>query len=181
MHFPKSSAILAALASAAILSACGSSGSSGVSAAAYVKAVCNAVGPFEKDITSRSQSLNSSLTSAAQGKKLFTDFLTASVNDADQLLTKIKAAGTPNVSNGNKISAAFITVFTRLRNGLAQAQSQAANLPTSSLDAFRTAAQTLAASVQSSMSNIGAGFSGLKSPELEAAAKKEPACQSIGA
>ena len=43
---------------------------SGVSAADYVKAICTAVGPFEKDVAARSNKLNTAkLTSAAQGKK----------------------------------------------------------------------------------------------------------------
>ena len=53
---------LAVLAIAALVSACGGSSggssgssSSGVSAADYVKAICTAVGPFEKDVAARSQ------------------------------------------------------------------------------------------------------------------------------
>ena len=78
MHRRTLRTALAALATAAMISACGgssgssASSSSGVSAAAYVKAICTAVGPFEKDVAARSNKLNTAkLTSAAQARRPF--------------------------------------------------------------------------------------------------------------
>jgi hypothetical protein len=164
------------------LAACGGSSSSGPSPATYVKSICNAIGPFEKTVQQRSQALNlSNIKSAADGKKALQDFLNKVAADTDQAVSKLKAAGVPNVDNGKKVSAAIVGAFTQLKGALQKAATQAGSLPTTSPQAFQTAAQALGSAVQSSMSGIGGSLSNLKSPDLESAAKKEPACQSLGA
>jgi hypothetical protein len=177
--------VFGVLALTAGLAACGSSSSSsGVTAGAYVKSICGAVGPWEKDVQTKSAAVSNLAagTTAAQGKKALQDFLSAVVADTDTAITKLKAAGTPNVSNGKKIEGAVVDAFTKLKVALAAAETQAGALPTSSPDAFKTAAQTLSTTISTSMSGIGASLTPtLKSAELEAAAKKEPACTSIGA
>jgi hypothetical protein len=175
-------ACLATVAVAASLAACGGSGSSGVSPSAYVKSICNAIGPFEKDVATRSSALNlSNITSAAQGKQALQAFLAAIVTDTEQAVNKLKAAGTPNVNNGKKISAAIVSAFTEVKTTLTQAKTQAGNLPTTDPTAFKNAAQSLGNGIRTSMANIGASLTNLKSAELEAAAKKEPACNTLGA
>jgi hypothetical protein len=174
-------ACLAAVAIAASLAACGGGGSSGVSAGDYVKSICNAIGPFEKDVASRSSALNlSNITSATQGKKALQDFLAAIVADTQKAVDKLKSAGTPSVNNGKKISGAIVSAFSQVKGALTQAKSQAASLPTTDPTAFKNAAQTLGTGIRTSMGNIGASLTNLKSPELETAAKKEPACSSLG-
>lgn len=179
----KASATISLLAVSATLTACGgSSSSSGTSPQAYVKAICNAVGPFEKDVQTRSSSLDlSSIKSAQQGKTALQGFLTAVASDTDQAVTKLKAAGTPSINNGKQIQAAIVSAFSQLKTALQQAATSAGSLPTSSPTAFKIAAQALGKSVQTSMSSIGGSLSGLKSAALESAAKKEAACQSLGA
>ena len=178
----KASATISLLAVSATLTACGGSSSSGTSPQAYVKAICNAVGPFERDVQARSAALNlSSIKSAEQGKTALQGFLTAVASDTDQAVTKLKSAGTPTVTNGKQIQTAIVSAFSQLRSTLEQAASSAGGLPTSSPAAFKLAAQALGKSVQTSMSSIGGSLGGLKNAELENAAKKEPACQSLGA
>ncbi len=175
----KTSTIAGVLAASIALGACGDS--STVSPAAYSKSICQAVGPFEKSVQTRSSALNlSSIKSPAQGKQALQGFLNGVVADTEQAITKLKSAGTPNVSNGKKISTAIVGAFTQLHGALGQAVSSANALPTSSAQAFKSAAVTLGTNVRNSMSNIGSSLSGLKSPELESAAKKEPACQNLG-
>jgi hypothetical protein len=171
-----------AIAIAAGLAACGGSSSSGTTPAAYVKSICQAIGPFQKTVQQRSTALNlSNIKSPADGKKALQDFLNQVAADADKAVTQLKAAGTPSVDNGKKVSAAIVGAFTQLKAALQKAATQAGNLPTTSATAFQSAARSLGSTVQSSMSGIGGSLSNLKSPELEAAAKKEPACTSLGA
>jgi hypothetical protein len=178
---------LAVLAAAALVSACGSSGSSGsggsssgTSAAQYVKAICTAVGPFEKDVAARSNALNSAkLTSAAQGKKAVQDFLTAVSSDTDQALTKLQGAGTPNVANGKAISTTIVAAFKQLKNAIGTALTQAKALSTTSPQAFQTGAKALGATVQGSLGGISTSLGKLKSADLEKAAAKEPACKAL--
>lgn len=147
-----------------------------------MKSICQAIGPFEKDVQARSSALNlSAIKNASQGKQALRTFLGAVVSDTDTAVSKLKAAGTPKVSNGKQISGAVVNAFAQLKRALASAANQANSLPTSSPAAFKSAANALGTSVRSSMTNIGSGLSGLKSPALENAAKKEPACQSLGA
>jgi hypothetical protein len=188
MHRRPLRTALAVLAVAALISACGGGGSSGssgssssgVSAADYVKAICTAVGPFEKDVAARSNALNSAkLTSAAQGKKAVQDFLAAVSTDTDQALTKLQAAGTPNVSNGKAISTTIVAAFKQLQTAIGTALTQAKNLSTSSPQAFQKGATALGGTVQSSLSGISTSLGKLKSADLEKAASKEPACTSL--
>jgi hypothetical protein len=182
MHPSKPSSVLAASAIVAVLAGCGSSGSSGVAPAAYVKSVCNAVAPFEKDVVSRSSALDqSTLSNATAGKKALQAFLNAVAADTGHALDQLKAAGTPNVKNGKAISNAIVSAFTQLKATMNRAVTQSNSLPTDSPTAFKTAANQLGANVRNSMSSIGASLtsSALKSPELEKAAAKEPACKSL--
>ena len=80
-----------------------------------------------------------------------------------------------------QIQTAIVGAFTKLKGALSQAATQAGSLPTTNSTAFKTAAQSLGTTVQASMSSIGSSLSNLKSAELENAAKKEPACQNVGA
>src|SRR5205085_7723652 len=129
----RKSIVLAAVAAlAAVPAGCGgSSGSSRVSAQAYVTSVCSAVGPFEKDLLSRSNALNvSSLNNPAQGKRALQGFMSAVVADTDHAISQLKAAGSPNVHNGATISAAIVRAFNRLKGALVQVEAQTNALPT---------------------------------------------------
>lgn len=163
------------------LAGCGSSSSdTGVSAATYVKTVCTAVRGWAADIDTRSGALNvATIKNAAEGKAAIQTFFKAAVTDTSDVVSKLEAAGEPNIKNGKTISTAFVSAFTQIETVLNKGQSQANALPSSSPTAFRDAGRTLANSVQSSLNNIGSGLSGLRSPELETAAKKEPACASL--
>jgi hypothetical protein len=177
-------AALTALAiAAAALAGCGGSSSSSVSPGTYVKAVCGALGPFEKDVQARSASLQNlaQTKTAAQRKSILQGFFAAVVGDSDKAVSQLKAAGSPNVKNGSKIESAIVLVFTRFGTAAKQASDKANTLPTTSLPAFQTAANALNSSFTTSMAGIGSGVSGLKSPELDAAEKNEPSCKSIGA
>ena len=179
----KRSSIPAILAITAVLAGCGSSSSSGVAPSAYVRAVCTAVGPFEKDVVTRSSALNlTTINNPAQGKTALQGFLKAVASDTTQALSKLKAGGTPDVKNGKGIASAITGAFSKLNTTMTQAVKQADSLPTNDATAFKSGAQRLGNSVRSSMSNIGTNLQSntLKSPALEQAAAKESACKSLG-
>ncbi len=168
------------------LAACGgsssSSSSSTVTPAAYVHAVCQAVGPFETDVVKRSSALNlSTINSPSQGKTALQGFLTAISSDTKQALAKLESAGTPKVKNGKQISGAISNAFAQLDTTMKSAVQQSQSLPTNNATAFKAAAQKLGTTVRTSMSNIGTNLQSgtLKSPELEQAAAKDTACKSL--
>jgi type VI protein secretion system component VasK len=170
----------ATLAMAVALAGCGSSGSSGVTAAAYVKSICTAVVPFERDVATRSTALGlASLSTPAQGKHAIQGFLSAVATDTNRALTRLQAAGTPNVSNGKTLASTVVAAFAALRSAVARALVQADALPTTSPAAFKAGATGLGSTVRSSMGGIDASLGKLKSVELEKAAAHEPACASL--
>jgi hypothetical protein len=163
---------------------CGSSGSSNssesskVSAKSYVRSVCSAISPLERDVVTRSSALNNTTaTDAIHAKKTLQSFLGAVEQDSDNALTRIRSAGTPDISGGKAVASTIVKAFTELRDAMRVAISRSTSLPTNSAASFKTAAQALSASVKGSLNNIDA--SGLSNPELEKAAANEPACKSL--
>jgi len=169
---------LALLIAVSLCAGCGSSGSSKIKPASYVKSVCSAISPLERDVVTRSSALNNSTaTNAARAKKTLQGFLTAVEKDSDHALSRIRAAGTPDISNGKAVAGTIVKAFTELRDAMRTASSKATSLPTDSASSFKTAAQALGAGVRGSLNNIDA--SGLSNPDLERAAAKETACQNL--
>lgn len=169
---------LAVLLTAAFCAACGSSGSSKVSASTYVGSVCSAIEPLEKDVVSRSSALNgATAANATEAKKALQGFLVAVESDSDHALTKIQAAGTPDIANGKAVAGTIVKAFTQLRDAMRIALTKSDSLPTDSPSSFRTAAQALGASVKSSLNNIDS--SGFSNPEIEKAAGSQAACKSL--
>ena len=166
----------------AVLTVAGCGGSSsGVSAETYVKSVCTAVGNWARDIQTRSSALNvAQLSNPVQGKQAVERFMTAAVASTQNAVSQLKAAGTPSVTNGSKISNEVVSTFKAVATAMNIGAAQARALPTSSPAAFKAAADTLANSVRTSLNGLGAGLSGLRSSELESAAKKVAACGSLG-
>jgi hypothetical protein len=155
--------------------------SAGVSAASYVRAVCSAVAPFEKSVqTSAGAALNSTaIKNPAQGKTALVSFMSTASKDAATALSQLKAAGVPKVAGGSGIGVSIVTAFERLATALQTASSAAASIPTSSASAFRAAATGLGTTVRDSINGISVSLGGLKSPALQAAAAKDPACASL--
>jgi hypothetical protein len=167
---------------ALVIAGCGGSSksSSSVSPAAYVKSICSAIAPFEKDIRARSSALNlSTIKNPQQGKTALHSFLTAVAGDADQAVSQLKSAGVPKVSNGKAIADGIVNAFATLKGALAQAADRANTLPTNNATAFKSAAEALGNGVRGSMSGISSSLGSLKSQDLESAAAKEPACKAL--
>jgi hypothetical protein len=174
---PKTLAVVGVV---AVLAGCGGSSSSAVSASTYVKSICSAIGPFEKNIQARSKALNlASITNVRQGKTALLGFLVAMVTDTDRAVAQLKAAGTPDVGNGKQIASGVVGAFARMKGALAQAAKRADSLPTNSPTAFKNGANKLGNNVESSIGGISAGLAGLKSPELEKAAAGDPTCKTL--
>jgi hypothetical protein len=173
---------LALLIVVCLCAGCGSSGSSKstpskVSPAAYVKSVCSAISPLERDVVTRSSALNTPATDATHAKQTLQGFLTAVAHESDRALTQIKAAGAPDIANGQQVADTIVRAFTQLRDAMRTAVTKSNSLPTGSAASFKTGAQALGTSVKSSLNNIDP--SGFRNPDIEKAAAKEPACKSL--
>jgi hypothetical protein len=178
VRFGSLRAVLALLVGVAVCAGCGSSGSSKVSPGTYVSMVCSAISPLERDVVSRSGALNdATAANATQAKKTLQGFLAAVEQDADHALSRIKSAGTPDISNGSSVAGTIVKAFTQLRDAMRGASTKATSLPTDSPSSFKTAAQALGVSVRKSLNSINA--SGLTNRDLETAAANQPACKSL--
>lgn len=144
---------------------------------AYIKTVCSAISPLERDIVSRTQALSNTKQNATEAKRALQGFLAAVAQDADRAVSQISSAGMPDITNGTAVATDIVKTFTQLRDAMHAASAKAKSLPTDSPSAYRTAAQALNASLRGSLNNIDA--SGLSNPEIEQAAAKEPACKSL--
>jgi hypothetical protein len=170
--------LLGVLAMVAGLTGCGgSSAPAKVTATAYVTAVCGTVGPFEQQLTSRSKAFNpSDIKTPAEGRAVLKTFLSGVAADTDKALSRLKAAGTPEVTGGAHIYSQIVSAFTSLDTTMKQAAGDAAKLPTTTNAAFKTAATSLVSTVRGSLKTIGPSLRGLKSAALIKAARKSPAC-----
>jgi hypothetical protein len=178
MRFGSLRSALGALLVVAVCVGCGSSGSSKVSASSYVKSVCSAISPLERDVVTRSSALNNTTAAnATEAKKTLQGFLTAVEQDSAQALSKIQSAGTPDISNGKAVAGTVVKAFTELRAAMKVALNKSNSLPTDSPSSFKTAAQALGASVRGALSNIDS--SGLSNPDLEKAAASQTVCKNL--
>jgi hypothetical protein len=155
-----------------------SGGSSTVSAAAYVKSVCTALGPVVTDLQSKEAAVASATTPQA-AKSALQDFISSLSTGLGTAIPQVQAAGTPSVSNGSAIQSALVSAFTQLKTALAHASSQLGSIPTDNLAAFKAGFQSIATNLRSSTAGIKSGLQGLQSPELKSAAKAEPACAAL--
>ncbi len=149
-----------------------------MSARSYVRSVCSAISPLERSVVTRSSALNNSPASnATEAKRTLQGFLNAIANDSAHAVSRIRAAGTPDIPDGKTVAGAIVKTFTELRDAMRLAVTKAQSLPTDSASSFNSAAHALTTSVRGSLNNIDA--SGLSNPDLEKAAAAEPACKSL--
>jgi hypothetical protein len=170
----------AVIALTVMMSACGSS-SSGVSAGAYAHSVCTATQGFKQGgqtAVAQYQASVAHATTVAAVKQQLQAYLGSMTSYADRFIGQIKAAGTPNVTNGQQFSTTLLGAFEQVRNAFSQAKSQVDTVPTTSVAAFRSAATA----VKATLSNADARLSNLgltKNPQLHAASLKDPTCQAL--
>ena len=174
----KIASALALCASVAVLAACG--GSSGVSAASYVKSVCNAAVTWRNAIVHAGQKLQSALTSTSlpQTKSDYVDFVgvvkTATGRAADQL----SSAGTPSVSNGKSIASTLVRTFTQAKDSLSRAESEARAIPTTNKSAFNAGAGKVQTDVRNALAQMSS-VTPANNAQLRSAAAKDPTCKRL--
>jgi hypothetical protein len=165
-----------------LLGACGGGGGGGtVSAAQYVKVACTDLSAWVKSIQQGASELQTANPSSAEeGKKLFTNFYENVITATGKLEDQLKAAGAPDVEKGDTIASNTVAAIDKVRTLLEQSRSRVENLPTNSPQAFSRAVQAAGQAVQNSFQQVDLSNT-INSPELSAAASKEPACQSLNA
>jgi hypothetical protein len=169
-----------------VLGACGGGGGGGskVSAGQYVGDLCRSLKTWRNAIQGRVSDLTSSISSSTtpeQGKQKLRDYLDGVLTDTDQMLSRIKDAGVPDVANGKSTADTLVSTLQLARDSLANARAQVDNLPTSSRQAFGRATQGLARQIQYLGTTVQASLAGLQSAsELNQAFNSSSACKAFG-
>jgi hypothetical protein len=177
---PGTARAVAAVAVAALLvAACG--GSSGVSPAAYVKSVCQALDNWRNTIQSAGVALQSSGAAGAApsvAKEDYERFVGSLAAATRRVTSDLKAAGTPNVPHGEQISQRLTGAFDQATHGLARANEQAKSIQADSASHFQLGVSAVSAQIRSALGQIERASPG-QSHELRTAAAKEPSCQTL--
>jgi hypothetical protein len=186
LHNSRRSAILLAIAvgGAGLLAGCGGSSSKKgtVPASAYVGQLCTSASTWLKGIEARTSTFEGELAHAtpAEGKRVLESLVSSAVADTETVVSSMRAAGVPDVNNGQHISAQVVSSFEGITSKLAALQPQVAALNTSSGE-LHEAAKHIGGSVREAPLRLGIGLAGLTSPELEKAAAESSICKSVGA
>jgi hypothetical protein len=107
--------------------------------------------------------------------------MASSVADSEHVVSGLRAAGTPDVPEGERIATAVVGSFQQATRALRGVQAQVKELPTGEPHDFLPAAKRIGVSVRSSLASIGSGLSSLHSAELQEAAANSAACRELGA
>jgi hypothetical protein len=182
----RTGALLGIAAALTLIAGCGSSAKKEgtVSASAYVGQVCTSVATWLHGIQTRSSNLEAMLgkrANPAEGKLALEQFVAGSLADTETAARTMRAAGIPQVANGQKIATALVGAFERAAGTLKRLKARAAALSTRSASAFAGEAKQIGSSVQALPLTLGSGVSSLNSSELDKAAGESQTCKSVGA
>jgi hypothetical protein len=187
LYNPRRSAILLAIAvsGAGLLAGCGSSNSKSgtVSASQYVGQLCTSAATWLKGIEARTSTFENEIgphTSPAEAKRVLESLVSSAVADTQTVVSSMRAAGVPEVNNGQHISSTVISSFEGITSKLAALQTQVAGLNTGPSQVHE-AARSIGGSVREAPLRLGIGLAGVTSPELEKAAAESSICKSVGA
>jgi hypothetical protein len=189
VHRRLSAPLSASALAVALLTGCGSSPSGNspagtVSATRYVAAVCTSVASWYRGLQTRTGTLSHEVTPRtppAAGKKALESFLALSVADTETAAGALRAAGVPNVSNGTKIARTLVGAFEHANGTLKGLSARVAAMPASNSAAVSAEVKHVSDSVQALPLELGSGFAGLNTAELDKAAAQSPTCKSVGA
>jgi hypothetical protein len=151
-----------------------------VTPASYVKSVCTAAATWKSAIVSAGAKLQSasSSTSLPQTKSDYVQFVGALVTATGRAADQLSSAGTPSVSGGKSIASTLVATFTRAKDSLVQAESEARAIPTTSKSAFNASGGKVQTDVRNSLAQMSS-VTPANNPQLRSAAANDPTCKSL--
>jgi hypothetical protein len=190
---PRTLAVLASLLAVLALSgvAAGATAKQSSTPEKWVSTFCGSLVTWEQTVKTSSTKLASTIAALKKksgkvdvpvAKAKLLAFMNVLVGSTDKLVRQIKAVGTPSVANGDKLQKGVLQAFGQIDTSFKQARTATHALP-SDPKGFSKGALAISSTITASTSRVGAAFNALQkydSTELEAAAKKTPACLKIG-
>lgn len=140
---------------AMVLGGCG--GASRVAPATYTKSVCSALGTWRTTIQKAGVALQSSdpaNVSRTAAKTDYRRFVSALAAATRQATTGLRAAGTPDETNGKQIASRLTRAFDTASGQLARADSQARLIRTDSVSTFQLTATAVTNQIKSALAII---------------------------
>lgn len=167
-----------------VLAGCGSGGGQKAAkvgdSVAYVNQLCSSLGTYMKSTESQGRQLGAQLgsgTSPARTEQVLGGYVGAMIANSRRVISDLRAAGTPNVHNGDEVAAAVLATFQRIESFARTWRSQLSGLSGTNIAAAQAAAGRVLASM-ASLAPVGATMErSLRSPELQRAMAQSPACR----
>lgn len=175
-------AALAAVLGAVALCGCGGGGGnrpSGVSAAAYVTARCTTLTAWKNTVQKAGTTIQAERPKTLrQGKQNYVDFVATLLHATRRATSAMRAAGTPQVTDGAQIAQRLVSTFTAAERALRAAATRAGAIPTKSTTSYAKAVGALTTSISQTLTRMGSVSPG-SSGALQAAAAKAAACKAL--
>lgn len=167
---------------------CGGSGDGGAEKTTpeqYVSKVCSSVASWQTDLRSTAKDFEDLLGSASASTDLtlmriqVIRFADGIVADTKRMQRRIRAAGEPDVNDGDEIARALNEAMASLVTALENVSMQAEQLPPNDPSRFYNEAGVLGGAISRSASAGLSGLSAIQAPELSEAAAKDANCRKI--
>jgi hypothetical protein len=174
-------AVVAVLAVVALAGCGGGSGggSSGTSAGAYVKARCLTLTAWKTAVQKAGVKIQAERPKTlADGKRSYVGFVGTLLSATRHAAAAMRAAGSPSIPGGRDVAQRLVSAFIGAGTALQQAATAAGAIPTNHTSAYAKAVGALTTSISHTLSTMGSVSPG-SSPQLQAAAAKEPACKAL--
>jgi hypothetical protein len=177
---------------ACVAAGCGGGGGGGTAGGTppdkYADAVCGAIVSWQNDLKSSVSSMTSSMsgvTSPAQIKAKLVEFTKQAVALTHTMIAKVKAAGPPDIKNGDQLQKDVENGLAQAEAAFAQARDSAKSLPANDPAAFQREAVKLGnvlskqgTAIQTTFDSIDTKYN---SKDLNEAFTKDAACKNLGA
>ncbi|MHB1486016.1 MAG: hypothetical protein ACYCZM_00445 [Acidimicrobiales bacterium] len=166
------------------LTACsGTTSHTGTAPRSWMTTLCQSLAQYQTSLATGTRNFEAAAptyASLAAAKAGLVSYVQGAVGATDSVLSHVKAAGKPAVKDGSQIAQAIQTGLAQVKAAFAQAESQAAAIPTSDAASFERTAQSVNTELTNASNQAGQTFSHLDkkypSPQLNQAAHSIGAC-----
>ena len=169
-----------------VLAGCGGSEKpEGAEPAVWADDVCTAVLTWFNGVQSSAGDLQRTLPSVAsveEAHSQLVDFLAATVDQTDEMLADVEAAGAPAIEDGEAASRDLRSALVRVKQIFVDAKAKAEKLPVTDLLAFASAVQELATSIRTELEDVGGTFNDLQTryKDLDLGEDQPASCRKLG-
>jgi hypothetical protein len=168
------------------LAGCGGGDSGKVEVGQYASSVCTALSTWREKLTQASTVLaqkTSTINDLREVRRQFVQFYGGAIVITDDMITAVRDAGVPDISNGENVATGLQREVRRFRPIIVDARNAARRLPVDDEAGFALQAQRLGTRFQIEVNGLATMFQALDekygAPELLRAADADATCRSL--